>query len=155
MIVRAAVRGDAPALARLRWRCRTDAGESTAETLDQFLLRCERWMAERLSGSDRWRCWAAVEGGRPVGCIWLEFLEKVPNPSSEPEEHAYVTMLYVEPGHRRDGLGGALLDAAVGECRSRALDCALLWSTPASLALYCRHGFAPDDEVLVLRSSGV
>jgi GNAT superfamily N-acetyltransferase len=135
VIVRPAVPGDAPALARLRWRCRTEKEEPVAETFEGFMARCEKWMAQRLGQSGRWRCWTAVDAGRTVGCVWLELLEKVPNPTSEPEEHAYVTSLYVEPGHRLAGLGGALLDAAVRECGRRGLDCALRWRTSESLSL--------------------
>lgn len=107
-------------------------------------------MAERLSRRDRWRCWIAVEDDQPVGCIWLEIIEKVPNPVSEPEEHAYVTTLYVAPDARQAGIGDGLLEEAVGECRRRGLDCAVLWSTPESRGLYQRHGFASDADVLVL-----
>ena len=108
-------------------------------------------MAQRLGSHDRWRCWIAVQNDRPLGCIWLEFLEKVPNPGSEPEEHAYVTALYVEPDKRRIGTGCELLAKAIAECRRRGVDCALLWSTPESRDVYLEHGFATDVEVLVLR----
>ena len=87
-------------------------------------------MSERLSRRERWRCWIAVEEGRPLGCIWLELFEKVPNPSSESEEHAYVTAFYVVAEARQTGLGGALLEEAIAECTRRGLDCAVLWSTP-------------------------
>lgn len=150
MIVRRAIADDAPELARLRWRCRSAAGPTT-EAAASFLRRCERWMAERLNSRDRWCCWIAVQDDRALGCIWLEFLEKVPNPGSEPEEHAYVTSLYVEPDARRRGTGGELLAPAVAECRRRGLDCALLWSTPESRELYREQGFATDAEVLVLQ----
>jgi GNAT superfamily N-acetyltransferase len=150
MTVRPAAPMDVSSLARLRWQCRAEAG-SVTEMATRFLPRCERWMAERLSDRDRWRCWIAIEDGRPVGCIWLELFGKVPNPASEPEEHAYVTALYVVPDARQAGLGGALLDEAVGECRRRGLDCAVLWSTPESRSLYRRRGFATDAELLVLR----
>jgi len=150
VIVRRAIPDDAPALARLRWRCRSAEGPTT-EAEEAFLRRCAPWMAERLSSPDRWRCWVAVQEDRHLGCVWLEFLEKVPNPGPEPEEHAYVTALYVEPGERRAGTGGELLAKAVAECRRRGLDCALLWSTPTSRDLYLEQGFATDEEVLVLR----
>ena len=150
MIVRRASAEDAPALALLRWQCRAGSGPVT-ETATRFLPRCERWMAERLSRHERWRCWIAIEQGRPLGCIWLELFEKVPNPASEAEEHAYVTALYIVPEERHTGLGGALLEEAVGECTRRRLDCAVLWSTPQSRRLYQQHGFATDGEILVLR----
>jgi GNAT superfamily N-acetyltransferase len=152
MIVRPATPEDAPALALLRWQCRAEAGPVT-ERATRFLPRCEAWMTERLTRRERWRCWIAVERGRPLGCVWLEVLEKVPNPASESEEHAYVTALYVVPEARHAGLGGALLEEVIGECTRRRLDCAVLWSTPQSRTLYRRHAFATDDELLVLRGT--
>jgi len=65
-----------------------------------------------------------------------------------------VTALYVVPEARQSGLGGALLEEAIGECTRHRLDCAVLWSIPQSRTLYRRYGFATDREILVLRSPG-
>jgi GNAT superfamily N-acetyltransferase len=151
MSIRAALSGDARALARLRFQFRAEL-EPATETATHFLPRCERWIIERLHQPDRWRCWVASQDGRPVGCVWLQLLEKVPNPVPEPEEHGYVTNLYVVPQARRAGLGGALLEEALNECRRRRLHAVLLWPTPESQSLYRRHGFAPRGDVFVLEN---
>ena len=131
MTVRPATERDAAELAALRYRFRAGL-EPAIEDETTFVARCERWMAERLRAGGRWRCWVAESGGELLGCVWLELLEKVPNPVAEAEEHGYVSNLYVVPAARRAGVGGALLDEALGVCRARRVDKLLLRITAAA-----------------------
>ena len=77
--------------------------------------------------------------------------EKLPNPTDEPERHAYLTSLYVRPHARDQGLGSLLLAAALAECAARECDSVFLWPTPRSRSLYLRHGFSADSGVLEQR----
>jgi GNAT superfamily N-acetyltransferase len=148
--VRLARATDAPALARLRYAFRTEV-DSTSEDQAGFLRRCERWMADRLSGPSAWRCWVAEERDTLVGTVWLQIIEKLPNPVGEPECHGYVSSFYVVPSYRSAGLGAALLSACVGECEARGTDAIFLWPTPRSRPLYERHGFVARDDFLERR----
>jgi GNAT superfamily N-acetyltransferase len=148
--VRSAVPGDAPALARLRYTFRTEL-DASAESEASFLRRCEQWMAERLTRTAAWRCWVAAEGEVLVGTIWLQIVEKLPNPVGESECHGYVTSFYVIPSHRSAGLGSALLSACLLECKRRGTDAVFLWPTPRSRPLYERHGFQARDDFLERR----
>lgn len=148
--VRAAGVQDAPALARLRYEFRGGI-VPLAEAEPVFLERCTAWMTRRLEAVDGWRCWVAVADGTIVGTVWLQLLEKLPNPVTEPELHGYVSSLYVRPAYRGAGLGTALLDTCLRECRQVAVDAVLLWPTPTSRSLYLRHGFAVRDDLLELR----
>jgi GNAT superfamily N-acetyltransferase len=145
--IRAAVPGDAPALAGLRHEFRSDLAPA-AEPEAAFLERCTGWMARSLADGAAWRCWVADAGGTLVGTVWLQLIEKLPNPVAEPERHGYVTNLYVRPAHRGGGLGSALLGACLQECERLQLDTVVLWPTPASRSLYFRHGFAVRDDLL-------
>lgn len=147
--VRLAVPADAPALARLRYafRAELDVG---VEPEAGFLRRCERWMADRLRGA-AWHCWVAEEGGTLVGTVWLQIIEKLPNPVGESECHGYVSSFYVAPSHRSAGLGSALLSACLQECQTRGTDAVFLWPTPLSRPLYQRHGFQFRDDFLERR----
>ncbi len=147
--VRPAASGDAPVLARLRYEFREAIG-ATAESLADFERRCIPWMRGRLAG-DSWRAWVAEEDGAIVGTVWLQVIEKLPNPVAEREWHGYVSSLYVHPGRRGHGLGGELLQRCVLECERRQVDVVILWPTPASRALYTRHGFAAADDLLARR----
>ena len=147
--LRSAVPDDAPALARLRFAFRADL-EPPTEAEEDFLARCTPWMARRLAAGGPWRCWIAG-GAEPVGTVWLQLLEKLPNPVAEPEWHGYVSSLFVRPDARGAGLGTRLLGAALAECDRRGCDAVVLWPTPRSRSLYLRHGFALRDDLLERR----
>ena len=150
VIIRPAEPADAPVLARLRYDFR--AGEDPAtEAEPDFLARCTSWMAVRLASGSYWHCWVAEAADRLVGTIWLQLIEKLPNPVGEAERHGYISSLYVEPSRRGAGLGSRLLDACVRACITASVDVVILWPTPRSRRLYERHGFAVYGDLLQRR----
>jgi GNAT superfamily N-acetyltransferase len=149
--IRPAVPADAPALAELRYELRT-AVVPEVRPESGFHERCAEWMAARLPRSDVWRCWLAEDaGGVPLGVVWVQFLEKLPNPTGEPEHHAYMTGFYVRASARNRGVGSALLEAALAGCAARDIDTVFLWPTPRSRPLYERHGFVERAGMLARR----
>jgi GNAT superfamily N-acetyltransferase len=148
--IRSATPMDAPALAQLRFRFRSELGEP-AEPLDAFADRCTRWMADRLASDPHWRCWVAQEPEGILGNLWLQLVEKVPNPVAEPEHHAYITNVYVLPERRDAGVGERLLAAALAWCRGSRIDAVLLWPSARSRPFYARHGFSARDDLFALR----
>jgi GNAT superfamily N-acetyltransferase len=143
---------DADALARLRYDFRADL-DVPAETPPAFGARCATWMRRQLAPGSSWLCWVAELGDEIIGTIWLELIEKLPNPVAERERHGYITNLYVRPAHRGNGAGTLLLRQALAECESRGVDAVLLWPTPRSRSLYQRLGFAPPTDLLERRLS--
>jgi GNAT superfamily N-acetyltransferase len=148
--IRLAQPSDAPALARLRYEFRASQDPSVESEAD-FLARCTAWMEARLVTGGSWRCWLAEESGRLVGTIWLQLIEKLPNPVGEAERHGYVSSLYVQPSRRGDGLGSRLLDSCLRACVAEQVDAVILWPTPRSRSLYERHGFAVREDLLERR----
>lgn len=145
--IRAATPGDAPELARLRYAFRTE--RRPAEELEaEFLSRCTGWMTERLAPGARWRCWVAVVEGRLAGTLWLQVIEKLPNPGAEAELHGYISSVYVTPPLRNRGVGTALLKACLNASDALEIDAVFLWSTADSRRLYQRHGFDLRDDLL-------
>lgn len=146
--MRRATPDDAEALARLRYEFRASVNAPT-ETEAAFVARTAPWMQARLGGEGRWRCWV-VEGEGPhiAGHLWLQLIEKVPNPASELEQHAYITNVYVQPDQRRSGAGQELMDAALAFCRQERVDSVILWPTARSRTLYARNGFAIRDDIM-------
>ena len=149
--IRSGHAADAPALARMRLALRTELG-SASEQAGEFVERCANWMAERLHERTSWHCWLA-EGDGIMGTIWVQLIEKIPNPTGEAELHAYVTNFYVVPAARGLGLGNQMLGLVLDWCRTMQADAVLLWPSLESRALYRRHGFTVRDDLLALRLS--
>ncbi len=146
---RAAQQSDAPALAQLRYALRSSTGVAT-EPQVEFLERCERWMADHLHDGSLWKCWVAESDSLLAGALWLQLVEKIPNPRAEPEYHAYITNFYVEKSARGQGVGTRLLTTALDWCKGREVHAVILWPTEKSRSLYERHGFAVRSDILEL-----
>lgn len=145
--VRAATPDDASALTQLRYEFRSATG-APSEAEEVFLARCEAWMAPRLAPGSPWRCWVLEDDGKLAGNLWLQIIEKIPNPAPELEAHAYITNVYVRPVARGSGGGEMLLAAAMDWCRANAIDSVILWPTMRSRSLYARAGFAVRDDIV-------
>src|SRR5512139_1067611 len=149
MHIRPATAADAFALASLRYDFRA-AMNPPEEPREHFVARASRWMAERLQPGRPWYCWLAEEEGSAIGQLWLQIIEKVPNPGPELEAHAYITNVYVAQHARDRGIGTGLVEAALTFCQENGVDSAVLWPTERSRALYARYGFEPPADMLEL-----
>ncbi|GAB4451168.1 MAG: GNAT family N-acetyltransferase [Chloroflexi bacterium OHK40] len=149
--IRPATPADAPQLAALRYRFRSEL-ERPGEPELAFLARTTPWIATRLA-QPQWRAWVAVADTALVGNLFLQLIEKIPNPVAEAESLAYITNVYVEPAYRGQGLGRALLEAALAACPPTLVDTIVLWPTRASVTLYRRAGFGPPASLLERRSA--
>jgi GNAT superfamily N-acetyltransferase len=151
LVVRPATAADAELLAELRYELRTSLARDIHPEVG-FRERCAAWMAARLRNPEVWRCWLAEDAsGRPLGVVWIQFLEKLPTPVHEPELHAYLTGLYVRAETRNRGVGSALLEAALAACHARGCDSVILWPTERSQPLYLRHGFTERTGMMLRR----
>ncbi len=149
LTIRLATASDARRLAELRYLFRA-ALNPVNETEDSFVERCSHWMHVRLQDNNHWRCWVAEGEATIIGALWLQLIEKIPNPIAEPEYHAYVTNFYVREDARGLGLGTTLLQAALAWSHAQQVQTVILWPTAQSRSLYLRHGFAVSDEIIAL-----
>jgi len=148
--VRSAIAADADRLAELRWEFRSNRATPTVESREIFIARCADWMRRELGAGGPWRAWiAAVDGGPIVGQLWVQSIEKIPNPAAELERHAYISNLFVEPAHR-GGAGTRLLAAALAWARAHDVDRVVLWPSARSVSLYERFGFTRQGTVMEL-----
>jgi GNAT superfamily N-acetyltransferase len=131
----------------MRYHFRASLGDAI-ETEEQFVARCTGWMSLRLASGASWRCWVTEVEGKIVGHVWLQLVEKIPNPLAETECHGYVSNAFVEEKYRGRGLGSQLLEAALDYCRAEEVDSAFLWPTRESRRLYERLGFVGDGNVM-------
>lgn len=152
--IRRATAADAEELARMRYAFRT-AMAAHEEDEAAFVTRCALWMTERLEPIGAWRCWVAEDGAGAIrGHLWLQLIEKVPNPGPELESHAYITNVFVDPESRGAGAGRLLMVAALAFCREQGVDSVILWPTERSRTLYARHGFVEPDDMMELVMDG-
>lgn len=143
IVIRTATIDDAPDLARLRW----DLSEKPARdavSLDDFQELFESFHAKALQG--RWRIWVAEDKGQLIGNMWLQLVEKVPRPGDSPPHLGYLTNVYIQEGHRGQGLGQKMLEQIVDWCRQERLELILVWPSPEGRSLYQRLGFMPSRE---------
>jgi GNAT superfamily N-acetyltransferase len=146
--IRIAAASDAERLAELRWEFRV-ARAAAREDRDAFVARCAAWMREALTSNTRWRAWAAVSDGAIVGQVWLQTIEKMPNPVAERESHGYVSNVFVQPAFR-GGAGTPLLQAVLAWAKAHHLDRVIVWPSPKSITLYERQGFSHRGDVMEL-----
>jgi len=146
--IRTAVAADADRLAELRWEFRIARAPAT-EARDSFVRRCAEWMRRELGSQAVWRAWVAVAGDSIVGQVWVQTIQKMPNPVAEQERHAYVSNVFVLPEHR-GGAGSRLLEEVVAWARASTIDRVILWPSARSVTLYERHGFTHHGDVMEL-----
>jgi ribosomal protein S18 acetylase RimI-like enzyme len=154
--IRRARAGDADELARLRWDFRVEQGTPVSRTFEAFAGEFRSFATDVLADEAAWRAWVAEDAGRSVGCVWLQFVEKIPHPSRDRWERpiAYVTNVYVEPSLRDEGLNARLLAAAVSYAREREAAEAIVWPTPRSVSFYRRAGFGVEAAPLGVDLAG-
>jgi ribosomal protein S18 acetylase RimI-like enzyme len=154
--IRRATAGDADELARLRWDFRVEQGTPVSRTFEAFAGEFRSFATDVLADEAAWRAWVAEDAGRSVGCVWLQFVEKIPHPSRDRWERpiAYVTNVYVEPSLRDEGLGARLLAAAMSYAREREAAEAIVWPTPRSVSFYRRAGFGVEAAPLGMDLAG-
>jgi ribosomal protein S18 acetylase RimI-like enzyme len=147
--IRAAAAADVETLADLRWEFR-DAQNPASESRAAFAARCAIWMRRELQDGGAWKAWVAVDGDVVVGQVWLQVVQKIPNPVAEREQLAYLSNLYVKPS-ARGGTGRRLLETALEACRSNRIDRVVLWPSPRSVTLYLAYGFSKAGDVMELK----
>jgi GNAT superfamily N-acetyltransferase len=92
--------------------------------------------------------WLAELDGEPVGMLTMIIADRMPTPGEPPSGWGYVHHFVVDPSHRSQGIGKALMDAAVEEGRRRGWSQLLLHPRERSVPFYEREGFGPS-EILV------
>jgi GNAT superfamily N-acetyltransferase len=148
MIVREATPSDARRLAELRWEFRSGRAPNI-ETRDAFVERCAAWMARALAPEAAWRAWVAERDEVILGQVWLQTFQKLPNPTEEAEQQAYLSNLYVTPSER-GGVGSQLVSTVVAWARGQKIEYLVLWPSARSVTLYERHGFTQRGRVMEL-----
>jgi len=148
--IRVASESDALTLARLRYEFRS-LFHQVREDEATFVERCTVWMRERLRSESLWKCWIAESQDTAVGDVWVQLVEKIPNPIEEPEYYIYLTNFYLREQHRSHGIGSMMLSEILDWGRSMNIKEIILWPTGRSKTFYMRHGFATTEDLMYLK----
>jgi len=146
--IRRASSDDIEALARLRYEFRSKLAPAI-EDEQEFAARCTTWMANRL-GDGHWHCWVVEDDTGLFGNVWIQLVDKIPAPTDEPEEHAYLTNFFVRERARGRGIGSEMMTRVLDWTRERGVHAVFLWPTDRTRGLYERHGFCADGDVMQL-----
>ena len=107
-----------------------------------------------------WHCWVAERDDELVGALWLQLVEKIPNPTAEPERLGYITNFFVAESERGKGLGSRMLEEVLTWCREQRstkgdlINDVILWPSERSRTLYLRNGFIVPKNLLELELAG-
>src|SRR5262245_35154764 len=132
--IRLASPADAADLARLRFDFRSET-RANVEEATAFIDRFSQWLAPRMRKTT-WRCWVIERDKTLIGHLWLQLIEKIPNPTLEPEFHAYITNFFIVEAERGQALGSRLLSSALSWCREAGVQNVVLWPSEKSRSLY-------------------
>lgn len=149
-MIRRAVPDDAYTMARLRHEM-WDEMDPNRPAEPGYRERLFVYWYETLSAGTT-VAWLAEQAGAPVGMVALLLHHHPPVPISE-RRRGYVTAVYVIPDARRQGIGRALMEAAIGFAREQRLQRLELRTSQAGRPLYTALGFAVQ-EVLALNTGG-
>lgn len=149
-MIRRAVPDDAYTLARLRHEMWNEMDPDRPAASD-YRERLFVYWYETLSAG-RTVAWLAEGAAGPVGMVALLLHHHPPVPISE-RRRGYVTAVYVRPESRRQGLGRALMEAAIDFAREQGLQRLELRTSQAGRPLYTALGFKVQ-EVLALNTGG-
>lgn len=150
--VRAADPSDAPALAVLRWRWRSEERGETGMRREQFVDAFVAWMSEH---TESHLAWLAEEDEIPVGMAWLAVIHRIPGPGHWLRLSGNLQSVYVIPGRRESGTGEILVRAVVDRAQALGVEYISVHPSERSFSLYRRLGFEESSGVLELRGLGL
>jgi GNAT superfamily N-acetyltransferase len=144
-VVRQATAADSAALADLRWAWRAVERSEVGLPRPEFVAQFERWFLEH-RGSHF--AFLAQAGSLAVGMAWLAMIERVPGPGTWTRLAGHLQSVYVLPAYRNDGVGAALVTAALGKASESDFDYVVVHPSARSFPLYRRLGFRETEAVL-------
>ena len=118
---------------------------TTAATADALAkaARARQLLSEHLHDDAPLRQYAALDGDRPVG--WVR--------SVVVGEATWVSNMFVEPSHRRRGIGRSLLARMLADDRAHGAKRSVLLASHAGALLYPRVGYGQIGELLLYMPS--
>ncbi|MEU0244724.1 GNAT family N-acetyltransferase [Streptomyces sp. NPDC006235] len=150
--IRPARSGELAAVAALRWEWLVENGGEALGEREEFLRHFVDWARDN-AGSHR--CTVVVrDDGVVIGMAWLAVVQRVPTPRSPRRASGDLQCVYVVPGARDGGVGGALIRAVLDGARELGLERVTVHSSPRAIPAYVRCGFQESPRLLHARTAG-
>jgi ribosomal protein S18 acetylase RimI-like enzyme len=144
--VRPLVAQDLELICRHRREMFRDAG-TTEDVLSVMTEHFRSWLRPRLEDGSYFG-FVLTDNGESVASIGLMSIDWPPHPAHPSQaQRGYVLNLFVEPAHRRHGLGAELMRLAEAEFAERGLDFAILHATEKGQPLYEGLGWGSTAEM--------
>jgi GNAT superfamily N-acetyltransferase len=139
------VAADRSTLARLRrhW-AEEDAGGAIADPA--YEARAVAWIE---ANETHRLAWIAELDDVAAGMLTVVVVERMPEPGTPTSGWGYLHHFFVEPRHRSQGVGAALLSEAISDAAERGWSQLVLHPRPRSVSLYARAGFEPADLIVL------
>lgn len=145
--IRQATISDIPTLTKMRWEHIMSYDEyNKRESVDRSLFdqACEDFLRNGIE-SGQWVIFVAQQHNQLVGHAYIHVIQTIPKPHELHGAWGYVSNMYVEKAHRKQGIGKKLLDATKKWATSIDLELLLLWPSEKSVGFYLNNGFKTDE----------
>lgn len=130
----------------------SNAPGRTEDILRSMTAAFRTWVEPRLNDGSYFG-YIAEDRGAPVAGIGLMIIDWPPHPSHPLEDkRGYVLNVFVEPSHRKQGLGKMLMELGEAEIARRGVSFAVLHATRMGQPLYEQLGWARTSEMAKLLS---
>lgn len=146
MTIRVAQDADLPALAALRCSYAEEQKGLSAASDMHFIERFSEWYRSTAAVS-RWQ--VADTGQELTGLVHMFTHFRMPMPTYDSGGWGYVSLLYVRPEHRGDGIGARLLRTVEQDAIALGFSKLLLNPTEKAVPLYKRCGYRAADAYMV------
>jgi GNAT superfamily N-acetyltransferase len=128
----------------------SNAPGRTEDILRSTTAAFRTWVEPRLNDGSYFG-FIAEDRGVPLAGIGLMIIDWPPHPSHPLEDkRGYVLNVFVEPSHRKQGLGKMLMELGEAEIARRGVSFAVLHATRMGKPLYERLGWAGTSEMAKL-----
>ena len=115
---------------------------------DDFPERMRQWWAQQAGHR---RAWVVRDvGDAAVGMANLTVFTRMPRPGAPDVRWVYVANVWVDPGHRRRGVGRLLMETVLAWAREQRMVRLVLNPSEVSFPLYRGLGFQPADNLMRL-----
>ena len=130
----------------------SNAPGRTEDVLRSTTAAFRAWVEPRLNDGSYFG-FIAEDRGAAIAGIGLMIIDWPPHPSHPLEDkRGYVLNVFVEPSHRKQGLGKMLMELGETEIARRGVSFAVLHATRMGKPLYERLGWAGTSEMAKLLS---